>query len=69
MIGGSGFIGKDRIYMNEVRKLFLLAHRNEMQVKIGSEVMLSEVKFSEERRSEVKRSHSVISDSLRPCGL
>ena len=55
--------------MNEVRKLFLLAHRNEMQVKIGSEVMLSEVKFSEERRSEVKRSHSVISDSLRPCGL
>ena len=54
MIGGSGFIGKDRIYMNEVRKLFLLAHRNEMQVKIGSEVTLSEVKFSEEHRSEVK---------------
>ena len=41
--------------MIEVRKLFLLAHRNEMQVKIkGSEDTLSEVKFSEDHRSEVK---------------
>ena len=69
MIGGSGFIGKDGIHMIKIRKLFPLAHRNEMQVKIkGSEVTLSEVKFSEDHRSEVAQSCLTLCDPV-DCSL